>query len=624
MQVRTTFNASRFVARAALAALLGAMLAILLGTAAWAQPSSNYPDLVADPPESVQPPEVFPWLGAELLGVRFDGFVTNIGGGPLHIEGNPQPSAAGTAGAVAQHILNPDGATLQRFPLATTGTTPAIQFENSDGHQHWHLMEIMEYSLWNQAKTQQVTAGAKIGFCLFDIERVGSSGPVDPVYVGGGNWCASGDPSATDLQMGVSPGWRDVYGQYLALQWVDVSAVAPGNYYLAALADPNDIVVESNESNNSYSWTDTLTVVPGYVAGDVGQLAVTGPQSVALSSQSFGSGLGARAFVVVSGPSHGTLNVPTGTPFTASSVTYTPTGGYDGQDSFTYYAYDAASAYPTNRATLTATATLNVATPNQAPSLAAVANQFSVVGADVALQLNGTDADTGDTLTYSATGLPPGLALNPSTGLISGRPTSLINAAVNATVTDGAAVDSVTFAWTVTAAPVFGDVQTDHRFAEAIAWMAAQGISRGCEDGSKFCPDDPVSRGQVASFLARAFKLTAGAGDDLFADDDGSVHEANIDALATAQITFGCTATTFCPTRDVTRAQFASLLVRATGMTGGEGGDRFTDDDGSVHEQNIDILAFNGVTSGCTTTTFCPNQPLTRGQLAQLLFVAIG
>ncbi len=623
MQVRTEPSRSGFAGRAVVAALLGAVIAILVATAARAQ-AGDYPDLVADPPDNVQPPESIPWLGNELLGVRFDGFVTNIGAGPLHIEGNPQPSAAGTAGAVAQHILNSDGAMVERFPLATTGSNPAIQFENSDGHQHWHLMEITEYSLWNQAKTQQVTAGAKIGFCLFDIEWIGQGPPPPPVYDGGGNWCASGDPDATYLEMGVSPDWRDIYGQYLALQWVDVSAVAPGNYYLAALADPNDIVVESNESNNSYSWTDTLTVVPGYVALDAGPLTITRAQSVALNTQNFGSGLGTRTFVVVSGPSHGTLNVPTGTPFTASSVTYTPTGGYDGQDAFTYYAYDAASAYPTNRATLTATVTLDVATPNQTPSLAAVASQFSVVGAEVALQLDGTDADAGDTLTYSASGLPPGLALNPSTGLISGKPTSLIDTAVNATVTDGSAADSVTFAWTVTTAPVFGDVAADHRFAQAIAWMAAQGISRGCGDGSEFCPDDPVSRGQVASFLARAFNLTTGAGDDLFTDDDGSVHEANIDALATAQITFGCTATTFCPTRDVTRAQFASLLVRATGMTGGEGRDRFTDDDGSVHEQNIDILAFNGVTSGCTTTTFCPTQPLTRGQLAQLLFVAIG
>ena len=68
----------------------------------------------------------------------------------------------------------------------------------------------------------------------------------------------------------------------------------------------------------------------------------------------------------------------------------------------------------------------------------------------------------------------------------------------------------------------------------------------------------------MASFLVRALKLehAAPAG---FGDTEGSVHAANIDALAAAGITLGCSAEPllYCPDQPVTRAQMAGFLVRA-------------------------------------------------------------
>ncbi len=622
--------ALRGLGRAGLLGLLGGLLAVGVTVAVGgAQTLDDYPDLVADPPESIQAPAEISWQGADILAVKFDGFVTNLGGGPLHIEGNPQPSAFGTAGAVAQRILDGAGSTLLELPLDTVGADPEIQFESSDDHDHWHLMRIMEYSLWDESKTAQVTAGAKIGFCLFDVQWIGSGASTPAVYAGGGNWCAAegwpgGGPDATYLQMGVSSGWRDTYSAFINLQWIDVSEVAPGNYYLAAVADPNNIIEESDETNNSYAFAATRTVVPGYLAQNVGPVGVTGAQAISLPSTSFGSGLGAPSYVIASAPSHGTLDIAAGAPFSTASVTYTPSEGYDGEDSFTFYVYDSGSDYPRNPAAFSATVTLDVTTPNAAPTIGPIGDQTSVVGSDVSLQLVGLDPDAGDILTYAATGLPSGLEVNTATGLISGSPDSTGAHLVTVTVTDGTLSGQTQFSWAVVPAPTFADVPSSHRFAEAITWMAAQGISLGCGDGTNFCPDDPVSRGQVASFFARALGLTGGAGDDLFTDDDGSAHEDNIDAIATAGITVGCAAGRYCPGDDVTRGQFASLLVRATSMTGGETSDRFSDDNGSVHETNINVLAFNQVTSGCTTTTYCPLDSLSRGQLAQLLYRALG
>jgi hypothetical protein len=90
--------------------------------------------------------------------------------------------------------------------------------------------------------------------------------------------------------------------------------------------------------------------------------------------------------------------------------------------------------------------------PNQPPTLTPPGNRSNTVGQTVALQLLGADSN-GDVLTYSATGLPPGLTLGGGTGLISGTLTTPGTFAVTATVSDGALSTSAAFTWTVTAAP---------------------------------------------------------------------------------------------------------------------------------------------------------------------------
>jgi hypothetical protein len=68
--------------------------------------------------------------------------------------------------------------------------------------------------------------------------------------------------------------------------------------------------------------------------------------------------------------------------------------------------------------------------------------------------------------------------------------------------------------------------------------------------------------------MVRALGLTDGGDDDRFSDDDNSVHEADINRIAAAGITVGCNPPEndeFCPEDTVTRAQAASFFVRALG-----------------------------------------------------------
>jgi hypothetical protein len=169
----------------------------------------------------------------------------------------------------------------------------------------------------------------------------------------------------------------------------------------------------------------------------------------------------------------------------------------------------------------------------------------------------------------------------------------------------------------------------DSVFLDDIAWMQFSGITRGCGN-NLYCTTSSVTREQMAAFLVRALGLTDDGGGDLFTDDDGSIFEGDIDRLATAGITKGCNPpdnTRFCPDSKVTRGQMAAFLVRALGYVDDGGGDHFTDDDGSVFESDIDRLATAGVTRGCNppeNDRFCPDDSVTRGQMAAFLHRALG
>ena len=119
----------------------------------------------------------------------------------------------------------------------------------------------------------------------------------------------------------------------------------------------------------------------------------------------------------------------------------------------------------------------------------------------------------------------------------------------------------------------FSDVDSDEWWATYVERLAELEVTVGCTtEPLRYCPDQPVSRAQMATFLTRAFDLAAAepAG---FTDTEGSTHAASIDALAAAGVTVGCTTEPFryCPSRPVTRAQMATLLARALGLLSGSG-----------------------------------------------------
>jgi len=399
--------------RRSLLALIGvaaAAAAALPVVATTVTGAPGLPDLVSEPPAD---PYSQVYFDGRLL-LRFDGYITNDASAtsPLEIratafDGNFRATSVtqwvGTAGSpgFGGSQVGPPG-----------GVGPQVQFENADGHNHFHLKYAAEYSLWNQDKTAQVALAQKTeaGFCLEDsLQQNGAPTPDDWIgySAGSNNFCwlskvdENGDPitPSDTLVMGISPGFKDLYHDGLAYQWVDITNVQPGNYQLAARVDPTNVITETNESNNSYKFLPYT--VAGYLAQPVTTPQTGASKTVTLTAAQFGSPGGQRRFTIRSAPKHGTLSQAVGTTFTGPTVSYTPKAGYLGSDSFTYSAVTNGFGYPVTPAEATAT----------------------LAGNTVAVGISGAPASmvagTSTQLSAGVTGAPGGVTWSTSAGSIS-------------------------------------------------------------------------------------------------------------------------------------------------------------------------------------------------------------
>ncbi|MGI8998110.1 MAG: S-layer homology domain-containing protein [Candidatus Limnocylindria bacterium] len=362
--------------------------------------------------------------GRRLL--RFTAMMVNVGAGHFEVRGSR--SSTSQPMRMSQVLYQ---TTARNSPVARSIATDAVASHAGDGHNHWHVNEMMRYDMWGERGTFR---GAKVGFCFLDSDPWATSLPGYHGSYYRGSTCGT-DPNQLSNRMGISVGWGDEYEYYLAWQWVDITNVPAGTYTVRANVDPYGFFVESNETNQC-AWAR------------VG---------------------------------------------------------------------------------------------------------FGASGTGVAVEASGRTC-------------------------------------VN-------------------------DID-DSIFANDIAWAYDAGITVGCAP-NLFCTSNAVTREQMASFLARVMDLPP-ATRDYFADDSSSNHQADINRVAEAGITAGCTATRFCPSQAVTREQMASLLARALDLPPATT-DRFTDDGISQHESNINRIAEAQITGGCATDRFCPRSPVTRGQMAAFL-----
>ena len=183
--------------------------------------------------------------------------------------------------------------------------------------------------------------------------------------------------------------------------------------------------------------------------------------------------------------------------------------------------------------------------------------------------------------------------------------------------------------------PTFADVGSDHWAILFVEQLVESGITAGC-GGNLFCPEDAVTRAQMAVFLVRGMHLNdpldlfpLAATGEYFLDVGVNDFAADfIEQLFAEGITAGCGNHNYCPNELVTRAQMAVFLLRAkygAGYTPPPAAGHFADvPPGSFADAWIEQLAAEGITAGCGNGNYCPDDPVTRAQMAVFLVRTFG
>jgi Lysyl oxidase/Bacterial Ig domain len=384
-------------------------------------PTPQLPDLVADPPDtiSLEVSEETPThlhTAAKLL-LRFDGYVHNVGPGPLDFRGSreapPNPSEPAVPKMnVFQRIYEYELTAgppppIESTPYENRQSNATLEYVSADGHKHWHLQHVAYYSLWNAEKTAEVAPAQKVGFCLEDSQHVEpEKGPATPVYSDNvapyRHFCQQEKPEATSLFEGISPGWRDLYESSLAFQWVDISNVLPGKYWLREDIDPEHLIQQAPEPKPP-AYAQEETIVPGFDAQPQVTSTPSGqPLAVTLSSRRWeGSGELEKpsvtpSYEIVTPPQHGILGAISG-----NTIAYVPVAGYSGPDSFTFAARDPNSHFPASPAVASVLIDVNSPAPAQ-PSVAISGAPTSMI-AGTSVQLSATVSNDPPGVTWSAT-----------------------------------------------------------------------------------------------------------------------------------------------------------------------------------------------------------------------------
>lgn len=176
-------------------------------------------------------------------------------------------------------------------------------------------------------------------------------------------------------------------------------------------------------------------------------------------------------------------------------------------------------------------------------------------------------------------------------------------------------------------AQTFNDVPAGYWAVSFIETLAANDITAGC-GGGNYCPEDPVSRAQMAVFLERGINggdfVPPAATGNVFLDVGAGDFAANfIERLASDGITAGCGNNNYCPDGLVSRAQMAVFLLRAkygAAYSPPAPAGIFGDVDLAYWAAAwIEQLAAEGITAGCGNGNYCPEDPVTRAQMAVFL-----
>jgi hypothetical protein len=241
----------------------------------------------------------------------------------------------------------------------------------------------------------------------------------------------------------------------------------------------------------------------------------------------------------------------------------------------------------------------------------------------VAVTLSGANWNCGATSCTRSDSLAAGASYPPITAAV--NLTSFVGAQITETVTAlGGGPAQGTASDTAILAAAFADVLTTDSFLPAIDLLRESGITKGCSP-TTYCGGDSITQAQMAVFVVRSvlgtdnftFNPTSYFTDVL----PSNVFFPFIQKEQELGIALSCGPDLFCPDAPVTRGQMAVLIIRARyGLATAPNfptAQAFTDVPSSAaFFPFVQKMKQVGITTGCSPTTYCPNDPVTRGQMA--------
>lgn len=165
--------------------------------------------------------------------IRFSNHIWNHGPGVLEFRGTYNTDKETVR--VAQNIYREDGSLLQQ----SSG-----EFHFHPIHGHWHWEGFSSYEVWSLSTDGNldglIASSDKVGYCLRDIAPNDGNQSSTPSY----NSCYW-------ARQGLSVGWVDTYRENISGQVVEISHLPEGIYALSSTVDPQNIIREVDDSNNS-------------------------------------------------------------------------------------------------------------------------------------------------------------------------------------------------------------------------------------------------------------------------------------------------------------------------------------------------------------------------------------
>lgn len=218
--------------------LFAVVLAAGLAFAAGAQPKGAnplLPDLIFDP-EAAEDNIIDATTTPGRLFFRFEASIANLGPGELRINSTGVDGPEGDGRKTVVHRIDDDEGGFVNVPLPNFRYNPTTR--------------RMEVEGWVAYRIREWLPGDGVGPILRDDQKPVVNITSSSIYNLGDFTPVLQRISANGPNHGVSKGWTDIYLRTMEFQWVDVTGLPQGDYWLELENDVPDTIAESNENNN--------------------------------------------------------------------------------------------------------------------------------------------------------------------------------------------------------------------------------------------------------------------------------------------------------------------------------------------------------------------------------------